>query len=174
MKKNNYISLLCLALLLVSGCSSGDLRRSIGVNKGAPDEFMVLTRNKLEIPSNLSLPVPGTSVGASEKSTSEKAKNDLFGKSSTEKSDLSALEENILNKTASVKEEDNIKKIIEKEHKENESSWVDDIIDPFGYNRSQPEVINPVKENRRIKKAIFEGKKVKGESNVTKKYRKLR
>jgi hypothetical protein len=53
--------LLCCALLLLSGCETGDLTRTFGLSRDAPDEYTVTTRAPLSMPPdyNLRPPRPG-------------------------------------------------------------------------------------------------------------------
>ncbi len=52
----------CTALstfLLLAACSGGEVRRSIGLDQEAPDEFMVLSRPPLSVPPDFNLRPPG-------------------------------------------------------------------------------------------------------------------
>jgi hypothetical protein len=54
-------TLACGALLLLGGCSGGDIGRTLGVTRDAPDEFTVTTRAPLAMPPSFDInpPQPG-------------------------------------------------------------------------------------------------------------------
>lgn len=60
--KNTYIMTLVAALLL-SACTGQEVRKSLGVNRSAPDEFKVVSRPPLSVPPEFTLrpPNPGES-----------------------------------------------------------------------------------------------------------------
>jgi hypothetical protein len=57
----NRLSLVPCCLLALSACSSGDVVRSFGLTRDAPDEFQVTTRAPLSMPPDFTLrpPEPG-------------------------------------------------------------------------------------------------------------------
>lgn len=176
MKKVKFIILSLFIPLILNACTGGQLRRSLGVDKPIPDEFMVLKRDGLKAPDSLTLPKPGTEENKAE-IASENAKNLVLGieeqeTNSTKK--LSAIENSILVNTNKFKAKENIKEIVDEE-REDEDSLLSTIIDPFGYNSGSDEILKPLEENKRIQKAIFEEQQIKGEdSKIFKKYKKRR
>ncbi len=76
------IPLAALALALLSGC--GDVRRQMGFDKQAPDEFAVVSRAPLSIPPDYSLrpPQPGA-TRPQEGSTTEQARQTILGGKAT-------------------------------------------------------------------------------------------
>ncbi len=72
-----------------------------------------------------------------------------------------------LNKTKAYKVKDTVRKVIEEEHKEETGVFgtkrggtLEAILDPFGYNAPIDPIVDAKKENKRIKKALAEGKKI--------------
>ncbi len=59
MKMTRYV--LILTLLMVTACTSGNVRDTLGLNRAAPDEFKVVSRPPLSVPPDFSLapPTPG-------------------------------------------------------------------------------------------------------------------
>jgi hypothetical protein len=53
----------CAGLISLAGCGGGDLSRTIGLTRDAPDEFTVTTRAPLSMPPDFTLrpPTPGAS-----------------------------------------------------------------------------------------------------------------
>ncbi|MCC7168548.1 MAG: DUF3035 domain-containing protein [Rhodospirillales bacterium] len=72
------VPLVTLALVLLSGC--GDVRRQMGFDKPAPDEFAVVSRAPLSVPPEYSLrpPMPGA-TRPQEGATSEQARQTILG-----------------------------------------------------------------------------------------------
>ena len=61
------------AILLLAGCSGGDLTRTFGLTRDAPDEFTVTTRAPLSMPPDFTLrpPQPGVARPQEETTTQE-------------------------------------------------------------------------------------------------------
>lgn len=117
-RKNKSLSL-CLMILAASalqGCSG--VKDSMGLEKGAPDEFKVITRAPLEIPPNLTLPPPN--IGAprpQEKAPIVQAKEAVFGEDTKSTSDsiLSSSEGALLQKAGAENADPEIRKIVDRE-----------------------------------------------------------
>ena len=78
-----FITISALAGFLVcSACSNP--KKTLGLNRTAPDEFTVVARAPLTLPPDYNLTPPAEAVVAAErKTTTEKAKNTLFATSLT-------------------------------------------------------------------------------------------
>lgn len=177
MKKRTTSLLILTALTLVSACTitGGSLRRSMGIDRDAPDEFMVLTRKKLEMPDNMALPTPGSVTSASAREASVEAREEVFGVKSKKTNEKSELENAFNAKLARFDSDSEIRAKIKQEAKDDYGeSLMNSVIDPFGYNRGDNEIIDVAKENTRVKKLIEKDKAVTGEdSKIKTKYKKL-
>jgi hypothetical protein len=72
------LACLALALLTLSGC--GGLRNVFGLDRNPPDEFQVVQRAPLELPSQLALPPPRPgALRPQEGTTTDQAAATLFG-----------------------------------------------------------------------------------------------
>ena len=77
-----FITVSVLAGLLVcSGCSNP--KKTLGLNRTAPDEFTVVARAPLTLPPDYNLTPPAEAVAAERKTAAEKAKDTLFATSLT-------------------------------------------------------------------------------------------
>ncbi len=119
MKKNAGLSLLSLMLIAsqLSGCSN--IKNSLGLEKESPDEFAVITRAPLEMPSSLALPPPN--LGAprpQEQTTIEQAKETVFGANKVTNNATSSAEADLLAKAGTQNIEAGIRNTINKETKE--------------------------------------------------------
>lgn len=74
---------LLAAALLLSACSGSDVKGTFGLNRTAPDEFVVVSRPPLSVPPEFDLkpPRPGA-TGPNQPSTEEQAHKLLTGKDS--------------------------------------------------------------------------------------------
>ncbi len=88
------LGFLSSSALLLGGCSN--VKNSLGLEKDAPDEFAVIKRAPLEIPSNLTLPppMPGTPRPQETNAVSQ-AQEAVFG-SEKEMADKTSSAENLL------------------------------------------------------------------------------
>jgi len=172
--------LLSFCFITLSSCTitGGEMRRSVGLNKDAPDEFMVLPKRKLSIPEGIYLPKPGEQTSASQREASIEAKEEIFGikAQNTKNKQASELENLLSARLARFKAEEGIRKKVNEEAEETYKGGITKaIIDPFSYNRGDSQIIEAQKENKRIQESLKKGKKVTGEgAKVTDKYNKLR
>lgn len=76
--------LMLLVLVTINGCSSHDIKETIGLGRKSPDEFMVLMNAPLVIPNSSVLPKPGTvqKVSTNRSSPQDQVKA-AFGSNST-------------------------------------------------------------------------------------------
>ncbi len=163
-KKTKYlIFAITLISLPLGGCSN--VKKSLGLEKEAPDEFSVITRAPLEMPRSLALPPPD--LGAprpQEQAPVNKAKQTIFGENSSNDASVSA-SENILLLKAKVQEIDpDIRSTINKETKElhDRNKPVAEKLLNIGGDRSQASatIVDAKKERERIEKNIKEGKSI--------------
>ncbi len=174
MKKiNNIIFAAAIISLSLAGCSRAVIRHNLGIKADAPDEFMIPANKKpLVIPEDLTstLPMPQSDAYKKlETYDTEETRKELFGEeiTSLKSTEPSGVENNILDKAQADRVKANVRKTVENEY-ENRSSIMgtspggvmESIIDPFGYNRERPDVVNGKKENNRIRQALSKGKKV--------------
>ncbi|MDX1950207.1 MAG: DUF3035 domain-containing protein [Rickettsiales bacterium] len=172
MKLNNkiFIPFLLLVLMLETSCSRAIIRKNLGVKQDAPDEFMVEPKSKLIIPEDISFDLPEPQSAKKkkfEKYNAEESLVALFGESeiSENENNFSPLEIKILKKSKALKAKRNIRELVEEDYKNRSSilgtepgSFLESLVDPFGYNRVKSEVIDGQKENARIRKLIAKSK----------------
>jgi hypothetical protein len=175
----NKIWLSLIALVVVSSCSLPEFRHAVGVDKDAPDEFMVQPREKLIIPTTaIALPEPTKKVDGNI-AASEKARESLYGKYDDKDKPKTALEQQIAAKTGADEADASIRRTVDREYKEKTGAFGADrgglleaIVDPFGYNAPKDPVVDAKKENKRIKEALAKGEKIDGSKVATKDPRK--
>ncbi|PCI52937.1 MAG: hypothetical protein COB36_13840 [Alphaproteobacteria bacterium] len=118
MNKNAGLSLLSLMLIAspLSGCSN--VKSSLGLEKESPDEFSVITRAPLEMPSGLALPPPNLGVPRpQEQTTIEQAKETVFGTSKAANNTTSSAEAGLLEKAGTQNIEADIRNAVDNETK---------------------------------------------------------
>jgi len=167
MKKTPLILLVLFNLSALSGCESA--QKAFGGKKSAPDEFVVYTRPPLSQPPDFGLrpPTPGVARLKS-KSTTEIARDALLGRSSStearvQKPGTTPGLQALIKSTGANAADPNIRKKINEEtsiladedHRliDKMIFWVDD--KPF-----EGTVLDPVKEEKRIREAQALGKPV--------------
>ncbi len=98
---NRKFLILCAvssSFLILGGCTN--VRNSLGLEKEAPDEFAVITRAPLEIPSDLTLPPPQPGMPRpQETSVTQKAQEAVLGEKKAKSSERSEAESLLLQKT---------------------------------------------------------------------------
>ncbi len=163
--KNSFLLLL---VLLLTSCTAADFRKSIGVDRPAPDEFLVQPREKLKIPeAAIALPDPEKKP-ESGLEASKNGREALFGESVAKNTTpASAAEKALISKVGADKVDDSIRRTVEKEHREKTGVFgterggtLESILDPFGYNEPVDPVVDAKKENKRIREALKKGKKI--------------
>lgn len=73
--------LLFTALLALSACSGNEVRNTLGLERNAPDEFVVLSRPPLSVPPEFELRPPGKGVPPAGTSTRDAARKAVLGTS---------------------------------------------------------------------------------------------
>ena len=162
-KKITLLSLLSLLLPLVSGC--GNIKNTLGLEKESPDEFAVITRAPLEIPSELALPPPMPGIPRpQETSTIDSATEAVLGHKKEKEKESSSVESALLEKAGAKSTDPNIRSIVNNETKElhDRNKPVAEKLLNIVSDKDEPSatVVDPVKEMERIKKNKEEGKNI--------------
>lgn len=156
MKTLNTLVILGCSTALLSACST--TREQFDFSKKAPDEFAVMTRAPLEMPTSNDLPTPSPGAPRPQESAPEdQAKAALFGKTSTEPTEQTVTQgENILlQKSGANTAEANIRDVVDAETQEaveKNTSTFNKLLGKVGKKSNAPaEVIDPVAENERLR-----------------------
>ena len=154
---------LALVALALTGCT--DVRRSIGLDRTSPDEFTVVSRAPLTMPPSLArLPEPRPGAARPQDSTSAAvAAASVFGGSSraTAAGGVTAGESALLAQAGAKSGiEPGIRNKVDQETTQlvvADKSWIDSLL--FWQTQEQPyEVVDPKKENQRLREAQATGK----------------
>ncbi|WP_247890170.1 DUF3035 domain-containing protein [Azospirillum brasilense] len=155
---------LALVALALTGCT--DVRRSIGLDRTSPDEFTVVSRAPLTMPPSLTrLPEPRPGAARPQDATSSAvAAASVFGGSSrtTAATAGHTAGESALIAQAGAKGgiEPGIRNKVDQETTQlvvADKSWIDSLL--FWQTQEQPyEVVDPKKENQRLREAQAAGK----------------
>ncbi|CAO3447120.1 hypothetical protein [Azospirillum argentinense] len=154
---------LALVALALTGCS--DVRRSIGLDRQSPDEFTVVSRAPLTMPPSLArLPEPRPGAARPQDATSAAvAAASVFGGSSrTAATAGHTAGESALIAQAGAKGgiEPGIRNKVDQETTQlvvADKSWIDSLL--FWQTQEQPyEIVDPKKENQRLREAQATGK----------------
>jgi hypothetical protein len=105
---------LIVTAALLSGC--GETRAVLGLNRNAPDEFVVVDRAPLVLPPDFQLrpPQPGA-PRPQEQATSTQAEAAMFGQATEKTAAAGALEQQLLNQTGAGKTAPNIRQTVDRE-----------------------------------------------------------
>ncbi|UKJ74276.1 DUF3035 domain-containing protein [Azospirillum brasilense] len=158
---------LALVALALTGCT--DVRRSIGLDRTSPDEFTVVSRAPLTMPPSLArLPEPRPGAARPQDATSAAvAAASVFGGSSRAtaaggRTAAGTAGESALIAQAGAKSgiEPGIRNKVDQETTQlvvADKSWIDSLL--FWQTQEQPyEVVDPKKENQRLREAQATGK----------------
>lgn len=156
MKTLNRLIILGCSTAMLSACSTA--REQFDFSKKAPDEFAVMTRAPLEMPTSYNLPTPRPGAPRpQELAPEEQAKQALFGRATTPSTQqpLTQGEEILLQNSGAHRASSNIRDVVDAETqetvKENTSTF-NKILGKVGKKSDVPaEVIDPVKENERLR-----------------------
>lgn len=120
------ISLLIIASL--AACSSGasGMRRTLGLNRDAPDEFMVVSKPKLQVPPEFNLATPGDVDSLKSSHVSNEARALVFNQKNSKNTNLSRGENLLLAKAGGNADPDIRRKITQ----DNKDIGLLDIGDP--------------------------------------------
>ncbi len=171
----NKSLLLLLAITSLSSCTAADFRKQIGIEKEAPDEFLVMPRDKLVIPTAaVELPKPTKEVEG-HIAASENARKALYGESVEAGRPNTVAENAILAKANANDADSSIRKTVDKEYKGKTGAFgtdrggmMESIVDPFGYNQPKEPVVDAKEENKRIREALRKGEKIDASKVKTK------
>lgn len=155
-----------VAAAALTACS--DAKKAIGLEKTAPDEFVVVSRAPLTIPpdmQNLPKPNPGA-VRPQEGSSTDRAAATVFGKQTATKQRQGAAagsgQNALLGKAGAQNADPDVRRKVEQETNQlvvADKSWVDGLL--FWRKPSEPvSVVDPKKESQRLREAQAEGKPV--------------
>lgn len=154
-----------LACLILAGC--GNVKEQLGLNHQAPDEFAVMTRAPLEMPTSLALPPPRPGQPRPQEQTPEtRAKQAIFGTSHIESTATAAStsESALLNKAGEQQADPNIRAVVEEEAIKDASSNRTVAQKLLGLSGKKPEanadVVDAKAEAQRIQDNIKNGKSV--------------
>lgn len=99
--------------IILSACSGSNIKQQLGLDRKSPDEFAVMQRAPLEIPSDLkTLPIPQPGLQRPQDMTAkQQASKVIFGGAEVAKTDrLSSSEESLLQKTNATAVSQNIRR----------------------------------------------------------------
>ncbi|WP_183180624.1 DUF3035 domain-containing protein [Azospirillum sp. OGB3] len=158
---------LALVALALTGCT--DVRRSIGLDRTSPDEFTVVSRAPLTMPPSLArLPEPRPGAARPQDATSAAvAAASVFGGSSSRATAATAAAGHTAGESALIAQagaksgiEPGIRNKVDQETTQlvvADKSWIDSLL--FWQTQQQPyEIVDPKKENQRLREAQATGK----------------
>lgn len=167
---------LALAALALAGCS--DVRRSIGLDRQSPDEFTVVSRAPLTLPPSLQANLPKPRPGAlrpQDSTPTQVAAGAVFGGSSRGKGAPATAGktagESSLVAQASARDgiDPNIRNKVDQETTQlivADKSWIDSLL--FWQTQEKPfSIVDPAKEQQRLREAQAQGKAVDGAATPT-------
>jgi hypothetical protein len=166
-----------ISVLIISGCAGANVRQKLGLYQQAPDEFLVMPRKPLVLPSSFDLPSPSKVAVEQQSKISHEAATELFsglapaaGKANIKAEPLSEAEKLLLSQTETaekpnVKEEIYSDSVAERTSNGEKSFW--DRLTSSAKPRDS--VIDAAAEEKRIQEAKEQGKKVTGEGVEEKK-----
>jgi len=161
---------LALAALALGGCS--EVRQTIGLDRHSPDEFTVVSRAPLTLPpslqpSNLPKPRPGVARPQDSSPTQTAASAVLGGKAAAARaaaSGKSAGESALVGQVAAKGLDPDIRIKVDQETTQlivADKSWIDGLL--FWRKPEPPfSVVDPTKEQQRLREAQAQGKPVDG------------
>ncbi|MBY6263006.1 DUF3035 domain-containing protein [Azospirillum sp. 412522] len=165
---------LALAALTLAGCS--DVRRSIGLDRQSPDEFSVVSRAPLTLPPSMQdLPKPRPGAARPQDSTpTQMAAGAVFGgaaRGGAKAAAGSTAGEKSLIAQASARDgiDPNIRAKVDQETTQlivADKSWIDSLL--FWQTQQPPvSVVDPGKEQQRLREAQAQGKALDGAATPT-------
>ena len=167
MRKISLILSTMITITILSGCESA--KKAFGGKKSAPDEFVVYKRPPLSQPPNFGLrpPTPGM-PGQKSKSTTDVARDALLGRSNFTKDRQQKLAatpglQALIESTGANAADPNIRKKINQETSmlaDEDQRLIDKMIFWVGDKPFEGTVLDPVKEEKRIREAQALGKPI--------------
>ncbi len=171
MNSIKLIALLGLSTLTLTACGL-NVRDELGLNRESPDEFAVVTRAPLEIPSHLALPPPIPGMPRpQETSAIDQAKQAVLGNDAEAKQTLSAAESVLLNRTGAAQSDPTIRATVNNETKaltDRNEPVAQKLINMSG-KKHQPSatIVDAKKELERIQEDTKAGKNITGADTPT-------
>lgn len=163
----NRLVLFCLlsSATILSGCGGSSIKEQLGIDRHSPDEFSVLQRAPLEIPTDLkNLPVPQPGLQRPQDITAkQQATKIILGNTETSvNQEASSSEEILLQKTNATANNPNIRQQLAKEAKEQKNDKRPVIKRLLNVGDSDPSavVVDAKAEAQRLKDAKDAGKPV--------------
>lgn len=156
------------ALVTLAGCDT--VRDTLGVSRQSPNEFEVVTRAPLTVPPDFQMrpPEPGA-PRPQEQRPRDAAQVALTGRPLQGRSERSIGESALLKAAKTDNANPNIRQVINAEYTqlaEKDRSFVDRLI--FWQKEAPPgDVIDPAKEQTRIRERVAEGEQVTGQGTPT-------
>lgn len=153
-----------VVVLVISGCEGNSVRRTLGLTKKAPDEFMVLSRPSLTVPPEFKLAPPDNAALYKTSKIPGKAKTILYGETETASKPKSSGEQTLLKKAKSGEANSNIRELLVHEsrssigegRKKDERGVIDILVNPELADKDP--IIDADKERDRIHKNMREGR----------------
>lgn len=160
-KERKIVCLLALCLA-VSGCDT--IKEKVGLTRRAPDEFAVMQRAPLEMPSDfnaLPKPMPGA-PRPQDMAAKDQAKHVILGGDVVTRENESSGENALLQQAGANQVNGNIRAQLDKEATETDNSKVPVVKRWLGLDKDEPKgkVVDPVAEAKRIQDAKKAGKSV--------------
>lgn len=149
---NRNVVLCAVALVALGGCDK--VKDKMGLTRHAPDEFAVMQRAPLEIPTNLNtLPVPTPGAPRPQDvSAVVQAQEAVLGQKVSVASDASTAEAELLAKTGANVTNSSIRSVLDKEAKDEKSLNVPVVKKLFGVGGDEnKDVIDAKEEAARLK-----------------------
>lgn len=164
------VAALALAGLALSACSNA--RAVLGLDRNAPDEFVVVSRAPLTLPPDMrALPTPDPGAPRPQEGTvTDQAQAMVFGGAAGSrrgaKSDAAATsgQRALLGQAGAAKVDPNIRRQVDQETTAMiiaDESWVDSLL--FWQDKREPStMIDPVKESKRLRETQAKGGELDG------------
>jgi hypothetical protein len=155
-------------MLTISACEGGSVKRTLGLKKHTPDEFMVMSRPPLAVPPDFSLQPPSETDIRSQSQVRDEAKKVLFSGAKTESkssANVSKGERSLLNQAGAGESTSNIRTILDSEYREaydapvEEKGMLEKLVEPLTPEKKDP-LVDIDKEEERLTKNKEEGKPV--------------
>ncbi len=151
--------------IILSACSGSNIKQQLGLDRKSPDEFAVMQRAPLEIPSDLkTLPIPQPGLQRPQDMTAkQQATKVIFGEAGVTKADsLSSSEEALLQKTNATAVSPNIRRQLaeDAEEEKNDTRPVIKRLMNIGDGDPSAVVVDAKAEAKRIQDAKAAGKPV--------------
>ena len=155
--KRGFILTLVLSGTLLTLTACGTVREQLGLTRRTPDEFAVITRAPLQIPTNLnevtSLPPPQIGAPRPQEVDPRIAAKQALGVPVEQAQTLSASENSLLQKVG--QGQNNIRTLVDKEaEKETQQRPVVQRLMNIGSDKKAATIVDPALEKERLKQGV--------------------